>query len=150
MVVPRAMLSVVALAAVAGCAVGSSSTRADDAQALTDPLEQTSSAVATAEMTVDLLGAGRLSRAVADTALLDQNAVLEDAAFAVSTLVPTDATSAGWQDDALAAVRQAQAAVVGARAWTNDAGAGEDAVSAALASSADRLDELTAQLAVVP
>jgi len=144
--VARAALAVVALATVAGCAVGSSSTRADDARALVDPLEQSSSAVATAQIAVGLLGDGDLTPAVTDTSLLDQNAVLEDAGFAVSTLVPTDATTSTWQADSLAAVREAQAAVVEARAWANGSGAGEEAVAAALDDSADRLEELTQRL----
>jgi hypothetical protein len=142
----RAVPAVVALATVAGCAVGSSSTRADDARALVDPLEQASSAVATATIAVGLLGDDAVTPAVADTSLLDQNAVLEDAGFAVSTLVPTDATTAAWQADALAAVRDAQASVVAARAWANGAAAGQDAVASALDTSADQLDELTGRL----
>ncbi|WP_028049567.1 hypothetical protein [Cellulomonas sp. URHD0024] len=146
MVVERAVPVLVAVAALAGCAVGSSSTRADDAQALTDPLTQASSAVATASIAVDLLGDDRTTPTVTDTALLDQVAVLDEAAFAVTTLVPTDPTTAGWQEAALTAVRQAQGSVVAARSWANGAGTGETAVQDALDASADRLDRLTTQL----
>jgi hypothetical protein len=130
----------------AGCAVGSSSTQADDARALLDPREQASSAVATAEIAVGLLGEGSLTAAVTDTSLLDENAVLEDAAFAVSTLVPSDTTTSTWQAEALDAVRDAQASVVAARSWANGSGHGQEAVDAALSRSADRLEELTQQL----
>lgn len=142
--------AVVALAAAAGCAVGSSSSEGDDARALIDPLEQASSAVATAMIAVGLLGDGSLTPAVTDTSLLDQNAVLEDAAFAVSTLVPTDATTSTWQADALAAVRDAQSSVVAARSWANGSSASQDAVDAELEASADRLDQLTGQLEAAP
>ena len=60
-----------------------------------------------------------------DTALLDQVHVLEEAADAVATFVPADATGAGWQADALTAVRDAQVAVAAARGWANGAGADE-------------------------
>ena len=146
----RVAPALVALAAAAGCAVGSSSTEADDARALIDPLEQASSAVATAVIAVGLLGDDRLTPAVTDTSLLDQNAVLEDAAFAVSTLVPTDATTSTWQAEALDAVRDAQVSVVAARSWANGSGAGQDAVGAALEDSADRLDQLTGELEAAP
>jgi len=146
MLASRAIPALVALATVAGCAVGSSSTQADDARALTDPLQQASSAVATATIAVDLLGDDRVTPPVADTALVDQVAVLDEAAFAVTTLVPTDPTTAGWQQDALAAVRDAQGSVVAARSWANDAGHGQQAVDDALDASAHRLDQLTTQL----
>ncbi|WP_426592424.1 hypothetical protein ACPPVS_11615 [Cellulomonas sp. McL0617] len=146
MLAARAALALVALALAAGCAVGSSSTESDDARALVDPVQQASSAVATAQIAVDQLAADRLTPSVADTALLDQVAVLDDAAFAVVTLVPTDRTTAAWQQDALAAVREAQGSVVAARGWANGAGTGPDSVDKALGASADRLDRLTGQL----
>jgi hypothetical protein len=142
----RAIPALVALAALAGCAVGSSSSQANDARALTDPLQQASSAVATATIAVDLLGDGRATPTVTDTALRDQVAVLDQAAFSVTTLVPTDRTTAGWQQDALATVAQAQGSVVAARSWANGAGSRQQAVEDALEASARRLDELTAQL----
>jgi len=126
--------------------VGSSSTQADDARALTDPLQQASSAVATASIAVDLLGDDRVTAPVTDTALLDQVQVLDEAAFAVTTLVPTDATTAGWQEDALAAVRDAQGSVVAARSWANGDGHGQQVVEDALKASAELLDELAQQL----
>ena len=49
----------------------------------------------------ELLGDDRTTAAVTDTALLDQVHVLEEAADAVATFVPADATGAGWQADAL-------------------------------------------------
>ena len=134
------------LTAVAGCAVGSSATGADEARALTAPLEQASSAVASATLATELLGDDRASAAVTDTALLDQVHVLEEAADAVATFVPADPTGAGWQADALAAVRDAQLAVAGARGWANHAGAEEATVVAALDASAGVLDDLTATL----
>ena len=58
--------------------------------------------------------------------------MLEEAADAVATFVPADATGAGWQADALTAVRDAQVAVAAARGWANGAGRDEAAVVAAL------------------
>jgi hypothetical protein len=146
MQVVRMLPGLAALAVVAGCAVGSSATPVDEARALTAPLEQASSAVGTATLATELLGDDRTSPAVTDTALLDQVHVLEEAADAVATLVPADRTGAGWQADALTAVRDAQVAVAAARGWANGAGADEASVVAALDDSAATLDDLTATL----
>ena len=138
MQVVRVLLGLAALAVVAGCAVGSPATTVDEARALTAPLEQASSAVGTATLATELLGDDRTTAAVTDTALLDQVHVLEEAADAVATFVPADATGAGWQADALTAVRDAQLAVADARGWANGAGSDEASVVAALDASADR------------
>ena len=106
---------VAAVAVAAGCAVGSPATTVDEARALTAPLEQASSAVGTATLATELLGDDGTSAAVTDTALLDQVHVLEEAADAVATFVPGDDTGAGWQAEALTAVRDAQLAVAAAR-----------------------------------
>ena len=54
--VVRVLLGLAAVAVVAGCAVGSPATTVDEARALTAPLEQASSAVATATLATGLLG----------------------------------------------------------------------------------------------
>jgi hypothetical protein len=140
-----ALAAAVTVLALAGCAVGSSASRADDARALTDAVEQAASAIATATIAVGLLGDERITDAVADTALIDQIHVLEQSADAVSTLVPADRDSAAWQRDALVAVREAQVAIVAARGWANRAGTAADA-RAGLEASADQLDALTSAL----
>ena len=117
MQVARGIPALLAIVVASGCAVGSSATPADDARALSEPVAQATSAVQTATVAVGLLDGDRLTAPVTDTALVDQIHVLEDAADAVSTLVPAGPDAAGWQEDALAAVRDAQAAVVSARGW---------------------------------
>lgn len=144
--VVRVLPGIAALVLAAGCAVGSAAATVDDARALSAPLEQASSAVGTATLASELLADGRTSAAVTDTALLDQVHVLEEAADAVATFVPADRTGAAWQADALVAVRDAQVAVVGARAWANGAGPAEATVLAALDASAGTLDDLGAEL----
>lgn len=142
----RGIPALLAIVVASGCAVGSSASPADDARALSAPVAQATSAVETATIAVQLLVDDRLTPPVTDTALVDQIHVLEEAADAVSTLVPGDARGAGWQEDALAAVRDAQAAVVAARGWANDAAGTGDVVRAGLDASADQLDELTTTL----
>ncbi|GEL97580.1 hypothetical protein [Cellulomonas terrae] len=144
--VVRALLGLAAVAAAAGCAVGLDATPVDEARALTSPLEQASSAVGTATLAAELLGDGRSTAAVTDTALLDQVHVLQEAADAVATFVPADRTGAAWQADALTTVRDAQVAVAAARGWANGAGSDEGTVVAALDASATALDDLTATL----
>jgi hypothetical protein len=146
MQVVRALAVAAAVALVAGCAVGSSSTSADDARALSDPVAQATSAVATVQVAVRLLGDDRVTAPVADAALVDQIHVLEGSADAVSTLVPAGPDGSGWQQDALGAVRDAQAAVVSARGWVNKAGGSQARVSAELDASAEKLDALTTTL----
>ena len=146
MQVARGIPALLAVVAASGCAVGSSASPADDARALSEPVAQATSAVQTATIAVGLLDDDRLTAPVTDTALVDQIHVLEEAADAVSTLVPADPDGAGWQEDALAAVRDAQAAVVSARGWVNKAGGSAAGVRAALDASADQLDALTTTL----
>lgn len=144
--VVRALLGLAAVAAAAGCAVGSPATTVDEARALTAPLEQAMSAVGTATLATELLGQGRSTAAVTDTALLDQVHVLEDAAHAVATFVPAGGAGAAWQADALTAVRDAQLAVADARGWANGAASDEAVVLASLDASATTLEGLTATL----
>jgi len=146
MQVARGIPALVAIVVASGCAVGSTASAADDARALSDPVAQATSAVQTATIAVGLLGDDRVTAPVTDTALVDQIHVLEEAADAVSTLVPADPDGAGWQQDALTAVRDAQAAVVAARGWVNKAGGSATRVRAELDASADQLDQLTATL----
>jgi len=146
MQVARGIPALLAVVVASGCAVGSSASPADDARALSEPVAQATSAVQTATIAVGLLDDDRLTAPVTDTALVDQIHVLEEAADAVSTLVPADPDGAGWQEDALAAVRDAQAAVVSARGWVNKAGGSAAGVRAALDASADQLDALTTTL----
>jgi hypothetical protein len=142
----RVLATIAAVTVVAGCAVGSSASRADDARALADPVAQATSAVETASLAVDLLRDDRATTPVTDTALIDQIHVLEESADAVATLVPTDPDAAVWQQDALAAVRDAQSAVVAARGWVNKAGGSAGRVRAGLDASAEQLDALTSTL----
>jgi len=146
MQVVRGVLGLAAVAVAAGCAVGSPASTVDEARALTDPLELAASAVGTATLATELLGDDRSTATVTDTALLDQVHVLEEAADAVATFVPADATGVRWQAEALAAVRDAQVAVADARGWANGAGSDESTVVAALDASAGTLDDLTAEL----
>lgn len=86
-------------------------------------LELASSAVATTSLTIDLLDDGRLTTAVADTAIADQIGELADATAALTTLVPPEDVSATARADGLDAVAEATAAVVAARAFVaRDAG----------------------------
>jgi hypothetical protein len=118
----------------------------DDARALVDPVAQASSAVQTAQLSVQLLGDDDVTAPVADTALLDSIHVLAEAADAVVTLVPADPTGSQWQSDALEAVQSAQVAVAGARAWANGATTSEAATTAALEDSATTLDAMSTTL----
>ncbi|WP_273654084.1 hypothetical protein [Cellulomonas fimi] len=133
-------------AVLAGCAVPSTQEPADDARALADALGPVTSAVETALVATDLLDRDRATAATVDTALLDQLHVLQDAADAVVTLVPAPGPGVQQQADALAAVRDAQTAVVAARAWATGAGGSVDEVTAALDEAVTTVDDLTTAL----
>ncbi|WP_421734158.1 hypothetical protein [Cellulomonas sp.] len=145
MQVIRGFAALVAVAVAAGCATGSAATEADEARALAEPVAQAASAVGTAQLSVQLLGDDRTSAPVTDTALVESIHVLADAADAVTTFIPSDATGSGWQTDSLDAVQSAQTAVARARAWANGTGTRADATTS-LEDSADRLDEIAATL----
>lgn len=133
-------------AVLAGCAVPSTQEPVDDARALADALGPVASAVETALVATDLLDRDRATAATVDTALLDQLHVLQDAADAVVTLVPAPGPGVQQQADALAAVRDAQTAVVAARAWATGAGGSVDEVTAALDEAVTTVDDLTTAL----
>lgn len=106
----------------AGC-VSSRQQPAQASASVQGALELASSAVATTSLTIDLLDDGRLTTAVADTAIADQIGELADATAALTTLVPPEDVSATARADGLDAVAEATAAVVAARAFVaRDAG----------------------------
>ena len=146
MQVARGIPALLAIVVASGCAVGSSATPADDARALSDPVAQATSAVATATIAVELLGDDRVTAPVTDTALVDQIHVLEEAADAVSTLVPGDADG---RRVAAGRARRGPRRAGGRRGRTRlgeRRGRAGDVVHAGLDASADQLDELTTTL----
>ena len=115
--------------------------------AVADALAEAGSAGETARIAVGLLDEGRVTGPVADTVLLDQLRVLDDAESALTTLVPPDAASSARRTTGLDAVGDVSDAVVAARAWVavrsgGDLGSDEDVP----ASSDDLLAELAAAL----
>ena len=112
-----------AVASVGGClvllAAGCTSTSgsADAHAAIDTAVAQASSAVATAQLTVELLREGRVTVAVADTSLSDQLAVLSAADHSLTGIVAPDASVRGWNEDARAAIAASGDAVLDARSW---------------------------------
>lgn len=84
---------------------------------MADALAEAGSAAQTTKLVVDQLSRGRLTGPVADTALLDQLRVLDDADLALTTLVPPDPASSGQRATGLAAVGDLTDVVVTAREW---------------------------------
>lgn len=140
-----AALAVVALA-LAGC-VPSRQEPGQATAAVADALAEATSAGETTRIAVGLLDDGRITGPVADTVLLDQLRVLDDAESALTTLVPPDAASSARRTTGLDAVGDVSDAVVAARAWAaaRSGGdlAGDDSVPA---SADDLLAELTTAL----
>lgn len=130
------------LALLSGCAAATTTGQARTA--MTDGLEQASSAVETAALTVTLLDDGRVTAPVADTALLDQIRVLDEASAALTTLVPPTELATP-RADATAAVGAASDAVVSARSWVNgESTASSGEVLDALEAAASELDDALA------
>ncbi|MEL7976374.1 hypothetical protein AAG589_10960 [Isoptericola sp. F-RaC21] len=124
--------------------------------AVADALAQAGSAGETSRITVGLLDEGKITGPVADTALLDQLRVLDDAESALTTLVPPDAASATRRTTGLEAVGEVSDAVVAARAWAAARSGGDlagadgvpattDDLLADLASATDATDAALAE-----
>jgi len=141
----RSVPAVVVLAAamsLGGCAVGGTQTPAQVDEALSDPIDQAASAVATAALTARLLRDDRLTAAAADVAIADALHEVIDARGSLAMFVPPDAESNDRRTTASAAVGLALDAVADARAWVNASSDGPGAadVVAELADAAAALD----------
>lgn len=99
--------------------------------AVADALAEAGSAGETARIAVGLLDEGRVTGPVADTVLLDQLRVLDDAESALTTLVPPDAATAARRTAGLDAVGDVSDAVVAARSWVAVRSGGDLAPGAA-------------------
>ncbi|MCK9795372.1 hypothetical protein M1843_16620 [Isoptericola sp. 4D.3] len=130
----------------AGCTVASRQEPGQATAAVADALAEAGSAAETTRLTVELLDQGRVTGPVADTALLDQLRVLDDAESALTTLVPPDAASSGHRAAGLTAVGDVSDVVVSAREWVAARSGGD--LDDAVAVPADA-DELLAELGAV-
>ncbi|MFE5341812.1 hypothetical protein [Isoptericola sp. NPDC056578] len=107
--------------------------------AVADALAEAGSAGETARIAVGLLDEGRVTGPVADTVLLDQLRVLDDAESALTTLVPPDAASSARRTTGLDAVGDVTDAVVAARSWVAARSGGDLAADEGVPASADDL-----------
>ncbi|MCA5893966.1 hypothetical protein LEP48_11485 [Isoptericola sp. NEAU-Y5] len=128
-----------ALAALGGC-VASRQEPGQATAAVADALAEAGSAAQTTRIAVELLSRGRLTGPVADTTLLDQLRVLDDADAALTTLVPPDAASSAHRADGLAAVGDVTDVVVAAREWVAVRSGGD--LGAGPAGAGELLDDL--------
>jgi hypothetical protein len=110
-------------------------------------VDEASSAVATAQLTVQELQRERIFVATADVALSDQLGVIVHASRHLAILVPPDQATAELRNEALKATERGQAGIVKARdAVAGSTGAGlRDAASALDAASSD-LDAVTGKV----
>lgn len=143
-------LAVLALAVCAGCTVPSHQEPGQATASVRDALAQASSAAATTRLTVELLDADRLTSPVADTALLEQVRILDEASTALTTLVPPDDTSSAQRAAGLEALAGVTSEVVAARAWVARTAGGDLSGAGDVPASGDeavaRLDAATADL----
>lgn len=138
-VLARGVVVVTVLAATAGCTVASHQEPGQATAAVADALAQARSAAQTTRITVEQLSRGRLTGPVADTALLDQVRVLDEAETALTTLVPPDAASSDQRAAGLNAVGDVTDVVVRAREWGAARSGGDLDGAAALPPTADAL-----------
>ncbi|MFI2102790.1 hypothetical protein ACH436_05820 [Isoptericola sp. NPDC019693] len=129
---------VAALLAGTGC-VASGQQPGQATGAVADALAEAGSAGETARLAVELLDQGRITGPVADTTLLDQLHTLDDADFALTTLVPPDAASSDHRTAGLEAVGDVSDAVVAARAWVAARSGGDVAGAQDVPASAEEL-----------
>ncbi|MFC7876644.1 hypothetical protein [Isoptericola sp. NPDC057391] len=124
--------------ALAGC-VPSRQEPGQATAAVADALAEAGSAGETARIAVGLLDDGRITGPVADTVLLDQLRVLDDAESALTTLVPPDAASSGQRTTGLKAVGDVSDVVVTAREWVAARSGGDLDDAATVPADADEL-----------
>ncbi|MDM7830264.1 hypothetical protein [Cellulomonas edaphi] len=141
-VVALALGSLAPLGWLAGCSVHGE-TGSGATTPIGEAVDEASSAVASAQLTSDLLARGRLTTTVADTTLRDQLHVLQGATGALLTVVPGDAESVRLRADALRAVSEAQAGVADARVWVRGGPGSPASVAARLDESGDALSSVS-------
>ncbi|MFI2364369.1 hypothetical protein [Promicromonospora sp. NPDC019610] len=115
--VVRGAVAAAVLAVTASCTVASRQEPGQASAAVADALSQAGSAAETTRIVVEQLARGRLTAPMADTALLDQLRVLDDAETALTTLVPPDTTTSDRRAAGLAAIGDVTDVVVSAREW---------------------------------
>jgi|GEM_PF-3691042 len=135
--------AVLATLLLAGCATHEGGTPGFLGRAL----EGAASAAETGALAADLAGADRAPAALLDSALGDAIADARTAAGEVATRQVTDPDDAAAQQASLAAIEEALAALVDARAWASGAHDGAAApVSERLRQAADRLTGLAEEV----
>ena len=137
-----AVLVVLLAGLLAGC--GPAANRSDDANALgsvSDHLDDSSSAVATAQLAVRSSAAGRLPAVTADVAVGDAAETATGAVHGIGTVVLSSADAAQVRDDALDAASAAVGPVAAARTWLGRPSSSADEVLRALDDAAAALDE---------
>ncbi|WP_020013512.1 hypothetical protein [Promicromonospora sukumoe] len=137
--VARGAVAATVLAGTASCTVASHQEPGQASAAVADALSQAGSAAETTRIVVAQLSRGRLTGPMADTALLDQLRVLDDAETALTTLVPPDTTSSDQRAAGLAAVGDVTDVVVSTREWDAARAGGDLGGAAAVPPSADAL-----------
>ncbi|MFD7024415.1 hypothetical protein [Promicromonospora sukumoe] len=135
----RGALVLSLVAATGACTVASHQEPGQASAAVADALSQAGSAAETTRIVVEQLSRGRMTGPMADTALLDQLRVLDDAETALTTLVPPDTTSSDQRAAGLAAVGDVTDAVVSAREWDAARSGGDLGGAAAVPPTADAL-----------
>ncbi|MFD6443761.1 hypothetical protein ACFWEJ_01575 [Promicromonospora sp. NPDC060204] len=152
----RGAVAATVLAGTAACTVASHQEPGQASAAVADALSQAGSAAETTRIVVEQLSRGSLTAPMADTALLDQLRVLDDAETALTTLVPPDTTTSDQRAAALAAVGDVTDVVVGAREWDAARAGGDldgadavpptaDALLADLATATDAVEKALAE-----
>jgi hypothetical protein len=142
----RTLAAMACVASLTSCTLGGS-TGSAARQPIDDALAEVASAVATAQIAVDLLATGGAPAPVVDTVLLDQLHVLDGASFALVTVIPADARAIRWRATAVEATSSAQVAIANARAWANSGaatGTGAAEIAATLDAVADHVEATTA------
>jgi hypothetical protein len=141
---PAVVLTVVVALTCGLAACAPAATRADDAGALdsvSDHLDDSSSAVASAELAVRARAAGRLPAVTADVAVGDAVETATGAVHGIGTLVVATGDADRVRDDALDAASAAVGPVAAARTWLGRPPTPADDVLRALDDASSTLDD---------
>ncbi|MET4224566.1 hypothetical protein [Oerskovia enterophila] len=131
----------------AGCAASTRVSSADSLNSISESLDESSSATATAALVAELVAAGRMPAVTADAALEDAVSAADAATHALTTIVVPDGETLAAQEHALEVAQEAARAVVTTRAWVGGASPeGSGPVREALEQSRSELQDITVQV----
>lgn len=130
-----------------GCAASTRASSTGSLGSISESLDESSSATATAGLVAEVVSAGRMPAVTADAALEDAASAADAATHALTTIVVPDSETLAVQERALEVAQEAARAVVATRVWVGGGSPeGAGAVREALEKSGSDLENIAEQV----